>query len=173
MPISVFLFKRYYTLFWFTLCFLNFCPSRLVKYAFLIYCFSIFCFACHDLPINDTFWVTILTFHILIEDWTSFVNPLRGSQKSQFYSFGKKKSDISRKWLFAERQDHLTCVTISVGVSKLSNTPTYFVKPVVMVNHSYYDSQVLRYMIPQMHKVSKNLYLSSRRYKVSYHQGYH
>ena len=77
MPISVFLFKRCYTFFWFALCFLNFCPSRLVKYAFLIYCFSIFCFAFHDSPINDTFWVTILTFHILIEDWTSFVNPLQ------------------------------------------------------------------------------------------------
>ena len=45
---------------------------------------------------------------------------------------------------------------ISAGVSKFGKTPIYFVKPGIKVNQEYYRSHVLRHMIPQMHKLSKN-----------------
>ena len=67
-----------------------------------------------------------------------------------------KNSEIPRKRFFTEHQDHPASVTISVGVSKFDKIPIYFAKPEVMVNQHYCHSQVLRYMIPQMQKISKN-----------------
>ena len=75
--------------------------------------------------------------HILIEDCTRLVNPVWSSQKSQVYSYGRKKSEIPRKRFFTEHQDHPARVKISVGVSKFSTIPIYFVKPRVTINQHY------------------------------------
>ena len=41
-------------------------------------------------------------------------------------------------------------------VSKFGKTPIYFVKPGVKAHQHYYRCHVLRYMIPQMPRISKN-----------------
>ena len=93
------------------------------------------------------------------------VGETRNSQNSLAYVNLRKKFEIPQKHC-TECQRHTGHVMISTVVSKFDKIPIYFVKPSVkrIISITAVTLPVLRYMIPKMHKISKNQHFISARW---------